>query len=204
MKILYICFFVHYYHGHENQCIIRVMIKAIFLPGNGGSSPQDNWFPYLNNELQKLGLAVISTEFPDNDIARSKYWLPFIKKLGADEESILIGHSTGAIAAMRFAEDNKILGSVLVGGYYTDLNDEKEKESGYFDTPWNWESIRQNQKWIIQFNSTDDPFIPIAEARFLHESLNTEYYECTDQGHFGGDYEKKTFPELLEAVKKKL
>ncbi len=180
------------------------MTKVIFLPGNGGGTPHDNWFPYLKEELGKLGLRVIDKNFPDNDIARSKYWLPFIKSLGADEQTILIGHSTGAIAAMRFAEDNKILGSVLVGGYYTDLNDEKEKESEYFDKPWDWQSIKENQKFIIQFNSTDDPWIPIEEARFIHKNLNTEYYEFADKGHFGGDYHKETFPELLAALKKNL
>ncbi len=29
-------------------------------------------------------------------------------------------------------------------------------------------------------------------------------YESSDQGHFGGDYYKETFPELLEAIKKKI
>jgi predicted alpha/beta hydrolase family esterase len=179
------------------------MIQAIFLPGNGGGTPKDNWFPYLNKELSKLGMKVIAKDFPDTTLARAKYWLPFIKALGADEQTILIGHSTGAIAAMRYAEKNKILGSVLVGGYYTDLNVKEEKESGYFDTPWDWEAIRTNQKWIIQFNSVDDPWIPITEARFLNKKLKTEYFEFTDAGHFGGDYEKKSFPELLEALKNK-
>jgi hypothetical protein len=30
--------------------------------------------------------------------------------------------------------------------------------------------------------------------------LKTDYYESPDQGHFGGDYNKETFPELLEAI----
>ena len=176
----------------------------MFIPGNGGGTPRDNWFPYLKTGLHELGVKVIEKDFPDNQLAREKFWIPFLENLGLDESSILIGHSTGAIAAMRFAEKNKILGSVLVGGYYTDLGDEGEKESGYFDRPWNWESIKRNQKWIMQFNSTDDPWIPIAEARFLHKKLDTQYFEFTDQGHFGYDNLKKTFPELLKALSSKL
>lgn len=116
----------------------------------------------------------------------------------------MIGHSSGAIAAMRFAESNKILGSVLVGGYYTDLGIEEEKQAGYFNRPWDWEKIKSNQKWITQFNSTDDPWIPIEEARFIHEKLNTDYFEYTDKGHFGGDYLKLEFPEIVDYIKKKL
>lgn len=181
------------------------MIKAVFAPGNGGGSVHENWFVYLKKELENMGITVAAKDFPDPMLAREKYWLPFLKnELHADENTIIIGHSSGAIAAMRYAEKNKILGSVLVAPYYTDLGDDSEKESGYFNRPWDWEAIKKNQKFIIQFNSTDDPWIPIKEARFVHEKLDTDYHEFTDQGHFGGDREKPTFPELIAALKKKL
>ncbi len=51
--------------------------------------------------------------------------------------------------AMRYAETHRILGSALRRGYYTDLGIEAERLSGYFDTPWNWEAIKQNQRWIM-------------------------------------------------------
>jgi uncharacterized protein len=180
-------------------------MKAILIPGNGGGTPQDNWFPYLEKELPKLGIQAVNVQFPDPELARKKYWLPFIKELGADENTILIGHSSGAVAAMRYAETEKILGSILVGAYYTDLDYESERKSGYFDSPWQWEEIKKNQNWIIQFASTDDPFIPIKEPRFVHKKLNTDYYEYTDQGHFGhGMAPRAEFPELIEALKKKI
>ena len=136
-------------------------LKAIIVPGNGDDNPEDKWFPYVQKELTKLGIETINVKFPDPILARKEYWLPFLKKLGADKNTILIGHSSGAIAAMRFAEKNKIFGSVLVGSYVSHLNNEDEKKSGYFDTPWNWSIIKNNQNWIIQFASTNDPFIPI-------------------------------------------
>ncbi len=179
-------------------------IKAIFIHGNGGGTAKDNWFPYVKERLEKLGVQVIARAFPDPVLARAKYWLPFIKKLGADENTIIIGHSSGAIAALRFAENNMILGSVLVGGYYTDLGLDDEKQSGYFDAPWDWEKIKNNQKWIIQFNSKDDPWIPIEEARFIHQKLDTEYYEYEHEGHFGADKYYPEFPKLVEVAKSKL
>jgi predicted alpha/beta hydrolase family esterase len=180
-------------------------MKAILIPGNGGGSPQDHWLPYLEQELLKLGIEVINRQFPDPELARREFWIPFIKELGADEETIIIGHSSGALAAMRYAEGNKILGSILVGACYTDLGDANEKKSGYYDNPWGWSEIKQNQQWIMQFASTDDPFIPIQEARHIHEHLDTEYHEYNDQGHFGHSAQPKgTFPELIDALKAKL
>src|SRR3989344_1554084 len=125
-------------------------IKVILIPGNGGS-PQDNWFPYLERELSKLGIRVINKQFPDPALARQEFWLPFIKELGADENTVLIGHSSGAIA------------------------------------------------------STDDPFIPIEEPRIIHQNLNTDYHEYTDQKHFGHGFSpKREFPELIELLKQKV
>lgn len=175
----------------------NMSIKVVFIPGNGGGSPKDNWFPSLKAELEKENIEVIAQEFPDNELARASYWLPFLTDtLKVDEQTILVGHSSGAIAAMKLAETHRILDSVLVGAYHTDLNMETEKLSGYFDTPWNWENIRRNQQWTALFASEDDPWIPIDEARYIHQQLNCEYHEYKNEGHFGGDYFKPLFPEL--------
>lgn len=180
-------------------------IRAILIHGNGNSKPTDNWLPYLKRELEKLDVQVEAPQFPDAELARSSYWLPFLEnELQADKNTMIIGHSSGAIAAMRYAETHLILGSALIAAYYTDLGIESEKLSGYFDRPWNWKDIKKNQKWIIQFAGANDPWIPIKEAHVIRDHLQTDYYESPDQGHFGGDYYKETFPELLEAVKKKI
>lgn len=184
--------------------------KVIFVPGwhdcgkDMLSSQHQMWFAWLKTALEAAGVDVIAEDYPDSYLCRSEYWLPYIKKIGADENTILVGHSTGSIAAMRFAESNKILGSILVGSYYTDLSDADEKASGYFDLPWLWENIKQNQKWAIQFHSTDDPWIPNEEAHMVHDMLGTELHEFHDRGHFGVDRPYEEFPELLNVILDKI
>jgi predicted alpha/beta hydrolase family esterase len=180
-------------------------IKVIVIHGNGGSTPKDHWIPYLKRELEKLDISVITPQFPDAYLARAVVWLPFLKhELHANQHTILVGHSSGALAAMRFAEDNKLLGSILVAAMHTDLGIETEQLSDYYNKPWQWENIKKNQQWIAQFASTNDPWIPIAEPRFLQQKLHSEYYEFSNQGHFGSDCDKQEFPELVELIKKKL
>jgi predicted alpha/beta hydrolase family esterase len=180
-------------------------IKIIIIHGNSGSTPKDNWIPYVKRELEKTGVLVLAPQFPDNQVARESVWIPFLEEeLKADEYTILIGHSSGAIASMRYAEKKPILGSILVAAYHSDLGIENERQSGYFNRPWQWDKIKRNQQWIVQFSATNDPWIPIEEPRFVHEKLNSEYYELDDQGHFGGDYCKETFPELVEIVKRRI
>lgn len=177
------------------------MVKVVFIPGNGGATTYDNWFPAVKEELENHGIQVIAETFPDPDLARESYWIPFIHDvIKADHKTILVGHSSGSIAAMRFAEQYQILGSVLVGAYHTDLGIAKEQLSGYFSRPWDWNKIRSNQQWISLFASDDDPWIPIDHARYIHQHLNCEYHEYKNQGHFGGDYFKAEFPELTLSI----
>lgn len=136
---------------------------------------------------------------PDSIIARSEYWLPFLKdhvKMGPSD--VIIGWSSGAVAAMRYAENNQILGSILVSPYYTDLGDELEKQSGYYDTPWQWNAIKSNQTKIALINGDDDPFIPQDEFEFISTQLNPTHIKVHNGKHF---IERTEFPELLEYIK---
>ncbi len=181
-------------------------MRIMLVPGNGNADVHSEiWYPWIADRLRSLGLDVIAENMPDADLARKEYWLPFIEKqLEGDSNPILIGHSSGATASMRYAETHKLLGAVLISACYTDLGYESEKASHYFDDPWQWERIKENTGWIVQFHSLNDPYVPIGEARFIAARLGSEYKEYLDQGHFSSDVEKIEFPELLEILKKKL
>jgi predicted alpha/beta hydrolase family esterase len=182
------------------------MKRVVLLHGNGNSTGNDNWFPYIKHGLDEVGIDCIAPDLPDATLARRKYWFPYfneVLKLGPDD--IVVGHSSGALAILKYAEDNKIGASVLIGAYYTDLGYEDERTSGYFDTPWNWETIKANQQWTAIFASADDPYIPIDDPRYIQDKLESEYFELQSRGHFGGEHHPMLeFPELLNFLKEKL
>lgn len=175
--------------------------RVILIHGNGGCTAADGWLPFVERDLTALGLEVVNRTFPDNVRARASVWLPFLETLGADARTVLIGHSSGAVAAMRYAETHPLLGSVLVGVCHTDLGDPGERASGYYRAPWDWDAIRRHQSWIGIFQSTDDPLIPVAEARFVAARLGASYFEHTDRGHFA---DRAPFPELVQFVRRRL
>lgn len=176
-------------------------MKAILIHGNGGCTAADAWLPWLERELRALGLDVINHTFPDNVKARASVWLPHLESLDADEDTILIGHSSGAVAAMRYAETHRLLGSVLVSVCHTDLGDAFEAASGYYREPWSWQRIRDNQRWMAIFHSSDDPLIPVAEARHVAAQLKCSYFELGDRGHF---IDSREFPEALDYIRRKI
>jgi predicted alpha/beta hydrolase family esterase len=176
-------------------------VKAILIHGNGGCEASDIWLPWVERELAAIGLDVINQTFPDNMKPRASVWLPHLESLGADEQTILIGHSSGAVAAMRYAETHRLAGSALVGVCHTDLGDAFERASGYYAEPWQWQRIRDNQEWIAIFSSSDDPHIPIAEPRFVAAQLRCSHFEFDDRGHF---IDQRQFPELVNFVRRQL
>ena len=150
--------------------------RFIFIHGNDSTHWSFAWAPWLKAELEKLGFETFFETMPDSIIARSEHWLAFLKdhvKVG--ENDVLVGWSSGAVAAMRYAEENKIKGSVLVSPSYTDLGDDLEKQSGYYDKPWQWEKIKTNQGNIALIWGDDDPYIPQSEFDFIAQQLNSTF-----------------------------
>lgn len=177
------------------------MKKVVIIHGNGGCTAESAWLPWLKNELEKKGLTVIVPTMPDNVQAKSSVWLPYMRDtLKCDQNTIVIGHSSGAVAAMRYAEQYKLKGSVLVGACYTDLGYESERIAGYYDKPWLWDKIKANQEWIAVMSSTDDPYIPIEQAHHIQKNLDAQYLEFNDQGHF----QNKEIPEVVALILSKV
>ncbi len=175
--------------------------RIIFIHGNQTMHWNFAWTPWLKTELEKLGFTTVFETMPDSIIARAKYWLPFLKDyVKAGENDVLVGWSSGATASMRYAESNKIKGSVLIAPSHTDLGDELEKQSGYFDTPWNWENIKANQESIALFYSETDPYIPLTEFKSIASQIQPEEFNLQGRGHF---IEQQTFSELLDYIVKK-
>ena len=172
--------------------------RIIFIHGNGAQNWAFAWSPWLKTELEKLGYKTFFETMPDSIISRAKYWVPFLKdfvKVG--ENDVIVGWSSGAVCAMRYAEENKIKGSVLVAPSYTDLGDEMEKQSGYFDKPWDWQKIKSNQEKVALVYSEDDPFIPKNEFENIAENLKPDIIKFTDKKHF---IEQEKIQEVLNYI----
>lgn len=174
--------------------------RFIFVHGNQSEHWSFAWSPWLKSELENLGFETFFETMPDSILARSEYWLPFLKEhVRVGRNDVVIGWSSGAVAAMRYAEDNQILGSILVSPCYTDLDDEFERQSGYYTAPWRWSAVAANQSKIALISSDDDPYIPQQEFEFIAAQLNAEHIKIHSGKHF---IERREFPELLDYIKR--
>jgi len=182
----------------------KASVKIVIIPGNGGGAVESSvWYAWVRDTLrsdQRLN-DVVLRDMPDPVLARECYWLPFMRnELVCDQKTIIIGHSSGAVAAMRYAEQWPVGGLVLVSAYSSDLGDETEQCSGYFSRQWAWDLIRQNSPFVVQFGSTDDPFLPWHEQKAVADALRADLHQFSDRGHFTD----VKFPEIVMVVKEKI
>lgn len=178
--------------------------RIIIIPGNGGSHIEtDNWYAWVRDGLAEEGFVVTATDMPDPVDAHRDIWLPYIENvLKADGNTIVIGHSSGAVAALRYLEKHRLAGAILVGCNYTDLGDAGERAAGWYSDEWQWDKIKANAGWIVQFHSDTDPFIPLAEPQFIQKKLGSDLRVLPGRGHFMTDHNpvNNTFPEIIELL----
>ena len=83
------------------------MVRAIIVPGNGCTQTlNSNWYGWAARRLRDSGLfsEVLAPNMPSPFVAEREVWLPFLLeqcKPGGTEDYVIIGHSSGAVAAMR-------------------------------------------------------------------------------------------------------
>lgn len=171
-------------------------MKVIIAPGIT-CTPSSHWYPWLVTELAAHGIPAVIADFPFPNTAPEAVWVPHLLSLGAGPGCVLVGHSSGAQAAMRLAETTQLEALVLVAACVTDLNDPVERASGYYGRPWEWGAIKANvSRGIVQFADADDKWIPLAEAEAVHAGLSSELVVRPRGRHFM----TKKFPELLERL----
>ena len=174
--------------------------RFIFIHGNGGNDWKSAWAVWLKSEIEKLGFETVFETMPDAEKARGEYWLPHMQgelKIGIDD--VIIGYSSGAVAAMRYTETHDVRGSILISPSHTDLGEELEKESGYFDEPWNWKAIKSHQKKLLVVWGDDDPYIPQREFAYIVLQLGADKIKIPMGRHF---QEKQDFAEIIQYIKK--
>lgn len=174
------------------------MTRFVYIHGNGTLHWSFAFAPWLKKSLEDRGHETFFETMPDSIAAHRKYWLRFLDDIvKVQPDDVIIGWSSGAVAGMRYAETHNVAGLILIGVHYTDLGYGDEKESGYFEEEWDWESIRKNVGTIALFHGDKDPYIPTED--FLHIGVMTraDRHEIEGAGHFE---ESTEIPQLLELI----
>lgn len=57
------------------------------------ADPDQKWYPWLREEVEKLGFKFVAPKLPKADDPVLDEWLDEIDKIGPNENTIFVGHS---------------------------------------------------------------------------------------------------------------
>ena len=186
------------------------MKNALILHGTGNNS-KGNWFPWLKKELERHDWKVWLPDLPQAEKPNIKRYNKFLlanKNWEFNKNSILIGHSSGAVAILGLLQalpkDTVVDTCILVGSFIaTDADPDWEQMKGLFEEPFDFESIKKKAKRFVFLHSKDDPYCPPEQAEYLSKKVSGELIMKKHEGHFnlekGPEYRK--FPLILEILK---
>lgn len=163
------------------------------------NKPQDNWYPWLKGELEKRNYTVFVRELPtmNTDLPNLQAQLQSIDELRIiDDNTIVIGHSLGALLALRLAERHRYQKMFLVAGW--DFNDLTTEHRLFWPNPINHKAIKNNVKEIYVLSSDNDPYITAFLAQEMSKRLDGEFILIKGAGHFTEKDGVTQIPELLQ------
>lgn len=179
------------------------MKNALILHGTN-ASPDDNWFNWLRNELEKANFEVWLPELPTSEAPNMQVIIKFFldSDFEFNEDTIIIGHSSGAVVALGLLSQltNKIDAAYMVAAFKDDLG--WDNLTDLFNVPLDFDKIQTNSQKRTFIHSDNDPYCPLDHAELLAKETNSDLEIIKGQGHFNlensEDYTK--FPKLINLI----
>ena len=169
--------------------------------------PEENWFPWMKQELEQKGFKVFVPAFPSPPVLPAKIseWFSVLKNFEQhiNESTILIGHSSGGVFTLRVLEKltHPVKAAFFVGtpiGIKPIANFNRDNSFSGFD--FNWEDIRKKAKNFFVFQSDDDPYVGLDNGKELARNLGVELSFVPNAGHFNKTAGFVKFEKLRDMV----
>lgn len=182
------------------------MANILILHGTDGT-PESNWFMWLKGILVGQGHKVWLPQLPNADKPNAKTYTDFLlanKDFAYDGNTILIGHSSGAVEILNLLQHLpvaiKIKASILVSAFKDDLD--WDELTGLFAEPFDFDVIKAHCGSFTFIHSDNDPYCPIEHAEYLALKTGGQLLMAEGQGHFNTELgpQYKRFPELIEVL----
>lgn len=186
------------------------MKKALIIHGWDGN-PKEPLHTYLKVRLESLGLEVSVPAMPNPATPFIDDW---VREVGEnfDNQDIIIGHSIGCQAVLRFLEtlSNKTkVPLVLLIAPWMELDAQTMAEEGegiiaiakpWMETPIDFNKVKSNIEKIVAIFSDNDPYVPLDQANLFKKELGADIYIEKNQGHFtvSDGFQKLEHFDLLE------
>lgn len=147
------------------------------------SNSSKNWYLWVKTELEKVGREVLIPELPtmDTDLPDMNLQLKTVKQF-IDKNTLVIGHSLGAVLGLRLAETTGFEKLFLVSGW--DFDDLTKEHQLFWSSKIDHEKIKENVREIYVISSDNDPYFTAFQAEEMSKRLNGKFILIKGAGHF--------------------
>ncbi len=183
--------------------------RALIVHGWGGT-PQEGWFPWLKNELEKNGFEVTVPAMPETNAPRISNWVPALSDAVGmpDAQTFLIGHSMGCQTIVRYIESlpNGVVvgGAVFVAGFLKKLTgltaEEKETGDHWMNSKIDLQKVKTHLLNSVAIFSDNDEFVPLENRDEFENIFGSKIIIEKNKGHFSGSDDVTELPSALDAV----
>jgi predicted alpha/beta hydrolase family esterase len=196
--------------------------RAVLLHGTDGL-PQENWLPWLKQQLEELGYTVWVPLLPENHSPDRHRYNDFLFNSDWDfTNSLVIGHSSGAVSILNLLEDERcphVKTGVLAGAWarldeadltegikavFGSAEEVYERFKGLFPPGgFDFKTITSRVNELLFVHSDNDPYCPLDQAKWLAKQTGSELVVVPGGQHFSASIDPAftTFTELLETLK---
>lgn len=182
---------------------------SIILIHRWGGHPKGDWYPWLQNEVEKLGYDIEIPEMPDSEEPVISKWVDALAEYGdqIDEETIFIGHSIGCQTIMRYLDQKqvKVKGAIFVGPWFelTGLTEAEDKAiaKSWLEEPIDLDRVKELIGNLICIFSDNDYFVPLSNVDQFTKKLEAQVVLEADHGHFTEDDGVKELQVLLDRLR---
>lgn len=164
-------------------------MKTAYIFHDAFGSPLSDWYPWMKTTLEAMDYLVIVPSFPTPGAQSYESWKAVMKNYIPtwNEETIVIGHGTGGLFALRLVEESikQIGGLFLVATYAEAIGNVgfDRLNKTFYEHVFDWEKIQTHAMTVRIFAGDNDPFVPIAVTQNLSGYLSQNVDIISDGGH---------------------
>lgn len=179
------------------------MKRAVIIHG-WNSVPDEGWRPWLAKELHDRGYEVHMPAMPNTAHPQQDEWVQCIKDLVGtpDEKTLLIGHSLGAAAMLRYLEqlpkEERVGAVIFVAGFSNSVG--IAETENFVADHFQWDAIHSHCKTFVALHSDNDRYVSRSEGDTFRDKLGANVVVIPDGGHFGSGEGYTSLPILTDII----
>lgn len=146
--------------------------------------PAEHWFPKAKEKFERSGFKVEVPEMPGGYFPKKEEWVKTIANFNPDENWVLMGHSLGGVAILRYLEEKvkPISQAILIATPYEPM--QFKPIENFFGNEFDWKKIRKNCQKFDIVNESNDSIIPLEHGQKFAKNLKGKLHILSGYSHF--------------------